>query len=155
MDKHRVATTDREIDAAIRRAKSFEAGERRVLRAGYNVEENRIDMELSDGLRVSIPRSYLQGLQNAQAAEVSDVQIIGRGTGLHWPQLDVDHYVPGLLNRVFGTAKWMSDLGKIGGASRSRAKTVAARANGQKGGRPRKRAQAVGSAKRIRPAKQA
>lgn len=154
--KHRVITTDREIDAAIRRAKSFAVEDRRVLRAEYSSEENRIGLELSDGMRVSIPRRYLQGLESAAPAQVADIEIVGRGTGLHWPELDVDHYVPGLLNRVFGTAKWMSRLGKAGGSSRSKAKAIAARLNGQKGGRPRKRSPSASqSARRIRAAKRA
>lgn len=150
--KHRVITTDRQIDAALRRARSFAAEDRRVLRAEYSREENRIDLELSDGMKVSIPRQYLQGLENAAPTQVADIEIVGRGTGLHWPELDVDHYVPGLLNRVFGTAKWMARLGKSGGASRSKAKAIAARLNGQKGGRPRKHSQSA-SAKRVRAAR--
>ncbi|MHB8141548.1 MAG: hypothetical protein ACYDHD_09945 [Vulcanimicrobiaceae bacterium] len=40
----------------------------------------------------------------------------------------------------FGNRRWMSELGKIGGRSRSDAKTRAARTNGRKSGRPRKHA---------------
>jgi hypothetical protein len=130
--RHRVATANREIDAAIRRAKAFEAEDRRAIRAEYDDVEDRISLELSDGVRVSIPRNYLQGLESAEAPQLSKIQILGRGTGLHWPELDVDHYVPGVLSRIFGTAKWMSRVGRAGGTSRSKAKVIAARLNGQK-----------------------
>jgi hypothetical protein len=49
--------------------------------------------------------------------------------------LDIDMSVPDLLARVFGTR---SHVARPAGQVRSPAKTAAARANGAKGGRPRK-----------------
>ena len=54
---------------------------------------------------------------------------------LHWPQLDEDYPVPGPVNGVFGTAKW---LAARAGRGKAEAKAAAARANGAKGGRPRR-----------------
>jgi hypothetical protein len=51
----------------------------------------------------------------------------------------VDHFVPGLLNHIFGTSRWMAELGRRGGSSTSAIKAAAARANGKKGGRPKER----------------
>jgi hypothetical protein len=49
--------------------------------------------------------------------------------------------VPALLQGVFGSKNWMArQLGANGGRSRTDAKVAAARENGLKGGRPRKRA---------------
>jgi ABC-type transporter Mla subunit MlaD len=135
----KVITTDRQIDAALARARHFASGERRVLRADYETRPDLITLYLDDGIRVSIPRTKLQGLERAETDKVAKIEILGRGTGLHWPLLDVDHYVPGLLNCVFGTARWMADLGRRGGSARTKAKAAAARANGKKGGRPKRR----------------
>lgn len=135
----RVATTDRQIDAALAQARRFAASDRRVLRAEYEKKPDLISLYLDDGIRVSIPRMKLEGLQGAEAAKLAKIEILGRGTGLHWPLLDVDHYVPGLLNRVFGTSHWMAELGRRGGSTTSKAKAAAARANGKKGGRPGRR----------------
>ena len=53
--------------------------------------------------------------------------------------LDADIYIPGLLEGLLGSKKWMAQrLGQLGGKSTSQAKANAARANGAKGGRPRK-----------------
>jgi hypothetical protein len=67
------------------------------------------------------------------------VEIVGHGTGLHWPALDVDHYVPSLLRRVYGNRNWMAEIGRSGGSVRSVAKKKASRVNGLKGGRPRQK----------------
>jgi len=138
--KAMVVTTDQEIDAALARSRKFTAAERRVVRAEYEKDDDLLTLYLDDGVRVSIPRTSLEGLQKAKPAELSRIQILGRGTGLHWPLLDVDHYVPGLLNHIFGTSRWMAELGRRGGSVSSAAKVAAARANGRKGGRPKHRA---------------
>ena len=62
-----------------------------------------------------------------------------KGAGLHWPALDVDLTVPGLVSGIFGSKTWMSELGRAGGRQRSPARAAASRANGHLGGRPRKR----------------
>lgn len=134
-----VATTNQEIQSALTQARKFAASDRRVVRVAYETKPDLLTLHLDDGVRVSIPRMGLQGLRDAKPAQLSKVEILGRGTGLHWPLLDVDHYVPGLLNHIFGTSRWMAELGRRGGAATSAAKASAARANGKKGGRPRDR----------------
>jgi hypothetical protein len=57
--------------------------------------------------------------------------------GLHWEALDADFRVSGLLAGVFGTKAYMA---RRAGQAKSPAKSAAARANGTKGGRPRKQA---------------
>src|SRR4051794_10911121 len=109
--KATVVTTERQIDAALAQARRYAVSDRRVLRAEYERKPDLISLYLNDGIRVSIPRSKLQGLERAEPGKVAEIQILGRGTGLHWPLLDVDHYVPGLLSRVFGTSRWMAELG--------------------------------------------
>jgi hypothetical protein len=44
-----------------------------------------------------------------------------------------------LMSGIFGSPRWMAGLmGRKGGSARTAAKSAAARANGQRGGRPRK-----------------
>jgi hypothetical protein len=101
-------------------------------------------LKLSDGHRHVIPREELQGLQSATKEQIARVEILGGGTGLHWPDLDLDFYVPGLLRGVYGNKKWMAEIGRSGGSVRSAAKKRAARVNGLKGGRPRRKEVAAG-----------
>jgi hypothetical protein len=101
-------------------------------------------LKLNDGSRRAIPREDLQGLQSATKDQIARVEILGGGTGLHWPDLDADFYVPGLLRGIYGTKKWMAEIGSRGGAVRSTAKKRAARVNGLRGGRPRRKEVAAG-----------
>jgi hypothetical protein len=56
---------------------------------------------------------------------------------LHWPLLDADLYVPGLIEGALGLHRWMRQIGKLGGSRRSSAKAKAFRENGKRGGRPK------------------
>lgn len=103
----------------------------------YRRATRRVVIELITGIQLSIPVDRIQGLGDAPAAALSEMEISPSRLGIHWPQLDVDLYVPGVLQGNLGSRKWMAtQLGKAGGASRSEAKRAAARENGRLGGRP-------------------
>lgn len=140
--KARILTTDAEIDAAIALAKLREPYRPKAVAAEYRPKEDVVAVKLASGVELVIPRKLLQGLENAAPEQIARVEIWGPGTSLHWDALDVDHYLPSLIEGIFGNRRWMSELGKRGGAVRSEAKAQAARTNGQKGGRPRKRSAA-------------
>jgi hypothetical protein len=139
MANHKVVTTDAEIDAAIEQAKHM-PDEPRAVHVEY-VSGSGLELvilKMSDGRRHVIPREDLQGLATATPKQISRVEILGNGTGLHWPELDVDHYVPALLRHVYGNKQWMAKIGRRGGSATTKAKRQASRANGAKGGRPRR-----------------
>jgi predicted TPR repeat methyltransferase len=106
----RVAITDAKIDAAMRQTRLYEKYDRRVVRATYSDRTGRFLLHLEDGVTHSIPRKLLQGLAEAEPSALSKIEILGRGTGLYWPALDVAHLVAGLLAGVYGSAKWMKNL---------------------------------------------
>ncbi|MFY9748274.1 MAG: DUF2442 domain-containing protein [Acidobacteriaceae bacterium] len=139
MAKHKVLTTDAEIDRAIAAAAKL-SDEPRVIAADYKPGPglNLLILKLSNGQRRAIPVENIQGLRHATKAQIAQVRITGNGTGLHWPALDLDHSVPNLLRDIYGTRQWMAEIGRRGGATTSPAKRKSARANGRKGGRPRK-----------------
>jgi hypothetical protein len=93
---------------------------------------------MATGVEIVIPRKLMQGLENATPAQIAKVKVEDFGSALHWGAIDVDHYVPALIDGVFGNRRWMSEIGKLGGSKRSAAKTSAARTNGRKGGRPKR-----------------
>ncbi len=134
---NRNATTDAEIDAAIARAKKYDRTDPRVDRAEYQPGVDLVALYLRNGMVVAVPRELLQGLQNATLLQLRNIEILGPGTGLDWPDLDVQHSIEGLMSGVFGNRRWMADIGRAGGLARSPRKTEASRRNGKKGGRPK------------------
>lgn len=136
--KARIVTTDAEIDAAIALATLREPYRPKAVAATYRVKDDMIAITLATGVELAIPRKLLQGLQNATPEQLAELEIWGPGSSLHWKSLDVDHYVPSLIEGVFGNRRWMAEIGRRGGSVRSDAKARAAQENGRKGGRPRK-----------------
>ena len=107
--------------------------------ARYDRRSARIVIDLNTGVQVAFPSRLAEGLADASPEDPAEIEISPAGLGLHWPKLDADVYSPALLQGVFGSKRWMAaQLGAAGGQARSQAKAVAARANGRKGGRPRK-----------------
>lgn len=102
----------------------------------YEAKPGRIVVEFESGASFMVPTSALQGLAKADPHDLAQVELLGE-TGLHWPSLDIDFTIAGLMRGVFGTASFMEAQRK-GGQSRSPEKTAAARRNGLRGGRPRK-----------------
>ena len=133
----RVLTTDAEIDAAIAQANAREHEDLRVTSARHDAATDRILITLATDIEVAVPRRLLQGLADATPAQLGRIEIQGLGRGLHWPALHVDHYVPAILEGIFGTRRWMREIGRKGGSVRSDRKARAARRNGRLGGRPR------------------
>lgn len=114
------------------------ASQPRAASAIYGRESGLITINLTNGATFSFPPELAQGLASASPEELALVEITPSGEGLHWETLDADLSVPALLAGIFGTKKWMAEMGKKGGQSTSSAKAAAARENGRKGGRPRK-----------------
>jgi hypothetical protein len=138
--RRKIITTNAEINRTIERARRLQ-NEPLVTAVEYKPGPglDLIILKLSDGRRHVIPRELLQGLESGTSRQIAHVDIVGGGTGLHWPDLDADLYVPALLRGVYGTRQWMAKIGRAGGLAKSPAKKMAARANGSLGGRPRER----------------
>jgi hypothetical protein len=131
------ALTDAEIDVAAERGRRAHLHEPRAASARYDRRHGRVIVELANGCSFTFPPRLAQGLEKASDDQLAAVEILGAGYGLHWEALDADFSIPGLLNGLFGTRAYMA---RRAGQATSPAKAAAARANGAKGGRPRKSA---------------
>lgn len=98
----------------------------------------RIVVELDNGCAFAFPVDQAQGLAGAKVTDLQRIEITPSGLGLHWPTLDADLSVPALVRGVLGTKQWMAQIGQAGGKAKSDKKAAASRANGKRGGRPRK-----------------
>jgi len=65
-------------------------------------ENQQICIRLEDEREIRFPVKKNSILKNASVEKVSDIEIICSGTGLHWPQLDEDLTVSGILEGRFG-----------------------------------------------------
>jgi Protein of unknown function (DUF2442) len=135
-----ITATDRERYAqARRRGKARAEDPSSVVNARYDSDTDAIDLRFSAGGSMSIPRKIVPGLEHAAESKIESIVVSPAGDALSWPSLDVDVYIPGLVERAFGTRLFAASTGRRGGRRRSTAKAAAAKVNGAKGGRPRKR----------------
>jgi hypothetical protein len=100
-------------------------------------------IELIGGSSVAFPLSRIASLRarrpGALGKALHDVKVEDRGATIAWPQLDVDFSVAEMVPEYLGITTAAAVARRAGGAV-SPAKASAARANGAKGGRPRKTA---------------
>lgn len=61
------------------------------------VTEDTLSADLSDGRTISVPLAWFPRLLHAKRRERTNWRLIGRGQGIHWPDLDEDISAEGLL----------------------------------------------------------
>lgn len=61
------------------------------------VTDDAVEFELSDGRTVSAPLAWYPRLGHGTPVERARWRLIGRGAGVHWPDLDEDISVEGIL----------------------------------------------------------
>lgn len=134
-----MALTDEELDAALQRGDATRDQRPQAVSARYDSQRGLVEIALNNGAFFSFPPALAQALQDAAPEQLAEVEVVGAGSGLYFPAIDADLYVPALIEGVFGSKTWMAGrMGQDGGRVRSERKAAAARANGKLGGRPRK-----------------
>ena len=61
------------------------------------VTEDALVVRLADGRELSVPLAWFPRLQAASPAARQHWRLVGGGVGLHWPDVDEDLSVAGLL----------------------------------------------------------
>lgn len=61
------------------------------------VTEDTLTVSLMDGRRMSVPIVWYPRLLHATQAQRDNWQVAGAGYGIHWPEIDEDLSVEGLL----------------------------------------------------------
>lgn len=106
--------------------------------AAYDPTSGRIVVELKLGSAFAFPPALFAELAEFTPEELASVEPDPSGEALLWEELDVGITVAGILVEILGDGM-LRAFASRGGSSRSQRKAAAARANGRKGGRPRKK----------------
>ncbi len=61
------------------------------------VTEDSLVVDLSDGRSISVPVAWYPRLLHATPQERNNWRLVGRGEGIHWPDLDEDISVRNIL----------------------------------------------------------
>ena len=61
------------------------------------VTDDELGVVLADGRRVSVPLTWFPRLLHATPAQRQHLELLGDGEGIHWPEVDEDLSVAGLL----------------------------------------------------------
>lgn len=67
------------------------------LASDVNCTDDALHVRLADGREISVPLVWFPRLQDATPEQRSNWRLIGGGVGIHWPDLDEDISVQGLL----------------------------------------------------------
>ena len=64
---------------------------------GVHTTEYELQVDLADGRRVSVPLAWFPRLLHATPDQKSNYELMGDGEGIHWPEVDEDISVRGLV----------------------------------------------------------
>jgi len=62
-----------------------------------SVGDDELTVLLADGRRISVPLAWFPRLLHATADQRRNFELLGDGEGIHWPDIDEDLSVAGLL----------------------------------------------------------
>ena len=61
------------------------------------VEEDTLTVEMTDGRTISLPLAWYPRLLHGTQDERNNWRLIGKGEGIHWPEIDEDISVDNLM----------------------------------------------------------
>jgi hypothetical protein len=123
-----------EYEKAVRRGRREASANLHAVRADYDRSSREVVVELSNKVKFSFPCDLAQGLTGATDEDLAKIEISPSRTGLHWPRLDTDLSVAGLMRGIFGTESWMRSISR-----RATRKKKVARSNSSGSARSRRR----------------
>jgi len=59
--------------------------------------DSELTVFLVDGRTIIVPIAWFNSLSNASKEQLDEYELLGNGEGIHWPQIDEDLSVKGLL----------------------------------------------------------
>ena len=68
-----------------------------ILAEEITITKDSLSVQLSDGRSITVSLAWFPRLLHADKKEKENYRLIGKGTGLHWPDLDEDISIEGLI----------------------------------------------------------
>ena len=87
---------------------------RRWSAPGYDRTSKAVILTFGGGASMTIPRGVIPGLEREPASALEAVVLSPAGDALLWPSLGTDVYVPGLVERAFGSRLFAAMAGRHG-----------------------------------------
>jgi len=131
---HRPTTTT-ELQRAVAAGRHRHSTQRRATAVHYDPTRDAIEIDLTDGVGVRLPRTMLPEFRDVPPSEMPPIRVSPAGYGIRLDAHDIAISVHGLIASLATPADM---LGKLGGSTKTKKKREAAQVNGAKGGRPRK-----------------
>jgi len=142
MNSHEI--TSAEYAAALAAGQSESESEVRAQAVRYVPERDAVEILTRRGAGFLIPRQWIEALQDVALDELSKLTVWPDGSAIELEDRDIQISVSGLLSAVLPAMLPSRAIATLfasrGGQATSEAKRVSSRANGRKGGRPRKHA---------------
>jgi hypothetical protein len=130
------------MQAATKAARHYERTSTKIVKAVYDRRSDSVRVTLSTGALLSVPKRKIAGFANASPRALAVMEITPAGAGL-WSDLADDGVELDQLFVIALGSDTIASLGaQINGSKTSAARASASRANGLKGGRPRRTAAA-------------
>ncbi len=126
-----------QMPAARRRTAELEKQPWWPRQVSFDFHQDAVRLVLRSGVQWIIPRRSIAQLRYTTGKELGDVSI--EGEAIRWKGLDLDVSILGIAEQTLGPGFFAKVSGRIRGSVTSKAKAAAARRNGAKGGRPRRR----------------
>lgn len=132
-------TTEVEVRRALEAGRERRARERRAASVRYDYGRDAIEVELTDGAAIRLPRTTLEEFRDVPTDAMAGLRVSPAGYAIRLDSHDIAVSVHGLVAALATPGDMAATLGRMGGAATTERKREAARTNGTKGGRPRRK----------------
>ncbi|TLY93488.1 MAG: DUF2442 domain-containing protein [Gammaproteobacteria bacterium] len=145
MNPHQIS--DAEYAAALAAGRAEAETEIRAQAVRYVPERDAIEVVTNRNAGFLIPRQWIGVLQDVPTAELNKLEVWPDGSAIELDHRDIQISVHGLLTAILPAMLPSRTIATLfasrGGQATSRAKRISSRANGRKGGRPRRKTATV------------